>query len=504
VLPSLLVFIVAAVAALVLTPRVRAWARHRGLLDKALTSRKVHTSPVPRLGGLAIGLGATLASLSALLFAPSLREAVWADSRRALSLLAGSLAIAGLGALDDLRGARIRHKLLVQLAAACLVWWGGFRLELLPVPWGEALPLGPLGLPITLLWLVGVTNAVNLLDGLDGLAAGQALIALTAYMVLALAGGQPLLALVAAAAAGASLGFLRYNRHPASIFMGDTGSLLLGFLLAACSVSLVQAAPPGAAMLAPAVAIALPVADALLAFARRLLRGFPVGRGDRGHLHHRVLERVGSHSEAVLVLWGAALVLALASLSLAFASTLSAALTLAALAAAGLVCLRVLGYLPFERRRELLLERRRNLELRADIRQSAERLRFASSPERVWEVVREAGTRVLGASTVGLVLPSGPGMVRYEVGAGRPAPFLSRFSLQGDRPGEAVLELGWDDGRTGLDRDTEVAVELLCDKILGALGRVARRVKLRAAGRPASLRVDPRLRPSGARGTQGA
>jgi UDP-GlcNAc:undecaprenyl-phosphate GlcNAc-1-phosphate transferase len=483
---SALALLLSCALALALTPAVRALALRLGAVDHAVSTRKQHGRTVPRLGGLAIALGAGLSLAAALAAFPALRRALAADGWRALSLLAGSLSVAALGALDDLRGARIRHKLAVQLAAALIAWWGGFRIESVPIPFGAPLDLGALGLPITVLWMVGVTNALNLADGLDGLAAGQALIALLAFLALALARADALVALTAAAAAGGALGFLRHNLHPATIFMGDTGSLLLGFLLATLSVGLAAGATSGAGMLAPALVIALPAADAGIAFLRRLLRGFPVGRGDRGHLHHRVLDRVGSHAEAVRMLWAAALVLALASLSLAFATGPSAALILGALAVTGLLLLRVLGYLPFERRRELLRERRRNLELRAGVRQAAVRLRAATGPEEVWDVIREAGTRVLGARTVRLRLPSGLGTALFTT-PGDPAPFLARFSLLGDRPGDAELELGWDDGRTGLHRDTEVAVELLCDQVLGVLGRVAARPRRRARARPAPI-----------------
>jgi UDP-GlcNAc:undecaprenyl-phosphate GlcNAc-1-phosphate transferase len=467
--PSALAFLVAACLALGLTPPVRALALRVGAIDHALGTRKRHGAPVPRLGGLAIALGAGASLAVAYLAYPPLRQDLATD--RALALMVGTLAILALGVVDDLRGLRASPKLAVQVAAAALAFWAGFRIETLPVPFGEPLALGLASAPLTVLWMVGVTNALNLADGLDGLAAGQAVLALGAYLVMALAGGDGLVALVTAAAAGSALGFLRHNRHPATIFMGDAGSLLLGFLLAVSSVALLGRNPGGTAAIAPAVAVALPVADAALAFLRRLLRGFPVARGDRGHLHHRVLDRLGSHRETVRVLWCAALAVALGSLGVAFAPSVSGALMLAALAVAGLVTLRILGYMPFERRRELLEERRRNLELRAGVREAAERLRTAAGPEEVWDVVREVGLELLGARSVRLWLPSGLGTALFAT-PGDPARFLSRFGLLGDRPGAATLELGWDDGRTALDRDTEVAVELLCDRVAAAIGRV--------------------------------
>jgi len=486
--PSLLLFALACALALASTPVVRALARRIGAIDHGGSSRKLHGRPVPRLGGLAIVFGSIAALLALVPASPQLREALQGDGRRALSLLAGGLLVAGLGVFDDLRGAGARPKLLVQVAAAGLVWWAGFRVEAIPVPFFGVLPLGPLGLPVTLLWIVGVTNAVNLLDGLDGLAAGQAVAALLAFLVLALSGGQTLLAVTAATAAGAALGFLPWNRQPATIFMGDTGSLFLGFLLGTLSLALGQAAPSGAAMVAPVIAIALPVADAILAVCRRLLRGMPVGRGDRGHLHHRVLARMGSHREAVLVLWAIAVVLALASLSLSLATGPSAELTLAALAVAGVVVLRVLGYLSLERTRDVLQERRRNLARRAGVREAAERLRTAASPEQVWEAVREAGVGALGASAVSLWPPPALWTEPFHSGAeARADLFLSRFDLLG-RPGAAALELGWDDGRTSLDRDTEVAIELLCDQLLTALARIGPPTEQRATAKRAAVR----------------
>ncbi|HET9594751.1 MAG TPA: MraY family glycosyltransferase, partial [Anaeromyxobacteraceae bacterium] len=233
-------FVLAAVCALLLTPSAGHLAHALGAIDRPTSGRKAHGRAVPRLGGLAIIAG----FLASLALACPVEEAIDAlGARSALvdlrlaALVASSLLVAAVGIYDDVAGARPRHKLLVQLAAGAVAWSGGVRLESLPIPFGEPLALGALGLPATVLWLAACSNALNLLDGLDGLAAGVATIAGAGLATLALARGDEAMVLAGVALSGASAGFLRWNAHRASIFMGDSGSLFLGFALGACGLS---------------------------------------------------------------------------------------------------------------------------------------------------------------------------------------------------------------------------------------------------------------------------
>ncbi len=469
-------FLSLAIGAL-LTPLARRLAHRLGAVDHALSSRKVHKEPVPRLGGIAI-VGAFYAPLVGLLFTDSsVGRLFFADERKALGLLVGGAVIAMLGVYDDLKGAGAAEKFVVQFAVAGFVYWAGFRIDELASPFGASVELGWLGLPFTMLWITGIVNAINLTDGLDGLAGGVAFVSVLTTFVAAVVHGELLMALTTAALAGAILGFLWYNFNPASIFMGDTGSMFLGFVLATSAIESHHKSETAVAIIVPVVALGLPITDTLLAIVRRALRGSPLFRGDREHIHHRLLALGLSHRRAVLVLYGASVALGLLALAIASASGLETALVLFALALGAGLLLRHLGYMRFERARKPLELRRRNLELRRGVREIGDRLRHAAEVEHVWEWVKAAAP-VLGAACVSLrfVEPrtSGPRISHFAEGFERAGAQLlkTQHSLLGERPDAGVLELGWVDGRKQIDRDTEIAVELLCEHVLHALSRI--------------------------------
>ncbi|HSN90525.1 MAG TPA: MraY family glycosyltransferase [Anaeromyxobacteraceae bacterium] len=464
-------FLAAAATAAVLTPLVRDLAGRRGWLDHALDSRKVHGRPVPRLGGVAIVV-AFYAPLLALLFVDSeVGHRFWADGQRALGLFAGGLAIAALGVYDDLRGAGARVKFTVQFAVAGALYATGFRIDQIANPFGDAIPLGALGLPFTLLWIAGVVNAMNLVDGLDGLAGGVALVAVGSTFAVAALRAEPLMVLFTAALAGAIVGFLYYNFNPASIFMGDTGSMFLGFVLATTAIQTNQKSATAVAILVPIVALGVPIADTVLAVARRAARGAPLFQADRGHIHHRLLAAGLSHRQAVLVLYGASVVFGLFALVLSHANSSEATLFLLGLSALGAMALRRLGFLDLAAAQSVLAARRRNLEMREAMRRAGEALRRASAPEALWEAVREAAP-ALGASAVSLRI----GRLRWAEGLDgtRPELLRARYGLLTGRPTEDHVELGFSDGRATVDRDTEVAAELLCEHLLVAVERLER------------------------------
>src|SRR5690349_20866392 len=213
-------------------------ARRLGAIDHALSSRKIHKTPIPRLGGIAIVAAFFAPVIGLLLVDSGVGRLFYADGLRPFALLAGGAVIALLGIYDDLKGAGAKVKFAVQFAVAAFVYALGYRIDALANPFGAPIALGWLGLPFTMLWIAGVINAINLIDGLDGLAGGVAFVAVAMTFVFGLFQGAPLMMLFTAALAGAILGFLRYNFNPASIFMGDTGSMFLGFVL---STSAIQA-----------------------------------------------------------------------------------------------------------------------------------------------------------------------------------------------------------------------------------------------------------------------
>jgi len=299
---SLTAFSVALLAALILTPLVRDAAHGAGLLDEP-EARKQHRVPLPRLGGVAIAAAFYLGVSAALVVARLIGRRLNIETGHLPAELVGVAMLASVGLLDDLQGMRARAKLAAQVVIALVVYGMGMSIDRLDGPWGT-LELGIWSLPLTVVWVVVVVNAVNLIDGLDGLASGVAFIAISAFFAISLVmrGGDPLLP-VLAAAVGAILGFLRFNLHPASIIMGDTGSMLLGFLLAAAGIGLTQALPVGAPFWIPLVVLGLPLADTGRVIVRRLAAGQAIFSPDRRHVHHRLLARGLSQRGAVLVLW---------------------------------------------------------------------------------------------------------------------------------------------------------------------------------------------------------
>ncbi len=481
-----LAFLAAAVVSAALTPLVRYAATRWSLRHDGVTSRSVHLTPTPRLGGVAIVAAFHLTLLGLRLLDPAIGRAFREEQLLADGLLVGSLVIAALGVYDDVRGANARLKLVVQFGVALAMCQVGYRIDEVTSPWGGSLSLGWLSLPVTVLWIAGVVNAVNLIDGLDGLAGGVALFAVATTFITAGLQGDTLMMVFSAAMAGAALGFLRYNFNPATIFMGDTGSMFLGFVLAVTAIHTHQKSSMAVAIAVPVIALGVPIADTLLAIGRRAVRGAPLFTADRGHIHHRIMARGLSHRQAVLVLYGSAAVLAAAALSLRLVNSTQGFLLLLALAAVAWVGLRSLGFLDLGKTGEVLAGRRRLLAMRAAVGRAATRLRRAQSPLEVWSAVREAAPG-LGASAVGLTVGHAAGGAEqgpWSEGFDESGPELlrARYDLEG--PGDAHLELGWSDGRSGVDRETEVAVERLCDEVATALDRLERRAP-RGGGRQA-------------------
>ena len=293
--------IVALVAALVLTPLVRYLARRQGLLDKP-DYRKVHPIPIPRLGGIAIAAAFYLGLAAAILVtSPGPNRLIEAD--QLVAVLIGVALIVCIGIVDDLFGMRARVKLSAQVSIAIVVALLGLAIEHFDGPWGR-IGLGVWSIPVTVIWFVLVMDAINLIDGLDGLASGVVLIAMGALYLVSVRAGIPLpLAAVLGAGAGAVLGFLPFNLSPASIIMGDTGSILLGFLVAAVGITVTQSGSPAAAPWVPIIVLAVPLLDTAWAVTRRAIARSPIFAPDRKHVHHRLLAAGLSQGNAMLLLW---------------------------------------------------------------------------------------------------------------------------------------------------------------------------------------------------------
>jgi UDP-GlcNAc:undecaprenyl-phosphate GlcNAc-1-phosphate transferase len=298
-------------------------------MDSDNDMRKIHNGSIPRLGGVGIYLAFYLPFLGFLFYQNRISNFLFSDIRQFLGLLFCSTIILALGIYDDIKGANARKKLIVQTIASIILFLFGFEIQKLSNPFGSTIYLGWLSLPITVFWLVGLSNAFNLIDGIDGLASGVAFFATSALLAVALFLDNVLPSLFTAALAGATLGFLRYNFNPARIFMGDSGSLFLGFTIAAISIHGSAKAHAAVAILIPIVALGLPIMDTLLAIARRLYRGLPIPTADRDHIHHKLIKHGFSHRRATLVLYSFCVVLSLFALLLTISSSLIAGIMLA-------------------------------------------------------------------------------------------------------------------------------------------------------------------------------
>lgn len=300
----LIAFLAALLASLAVTPCVRDGAKKLGWVDKPDAVRKLHPAPVPRLGGLAIFL-ALLVSVSVVYLLP-------AEANYPLRInLSRACTIIGLGGLmmliglrDDLKGLSPWQKFAAQMLVALAAWFLGLRILGSWSTNGGIFELGVLSLPITLIWIVGITNAFNLIDGIDGLSAGAALFAMLSMIVVSAAYHQWLTVLLLSSLAGASLGFLRLNFTPASIFLGDSGSLLLGFMLAVLGIESSEKSSTAFAIAVPIVAFGLPVLDTAIAVLRRFLSGKPIFTGDRRHIHHILMGRGLKPRNVVILLYG--------------------------------------------------------------------------------------------------------------------------------------------------------------------------------------------------------
>jgi UDP-GlcNAc:undecaprenyl-phosphate GlcNAc-1-phosphate transferase len=301
----LTLFALAFALALVFTPLVRTVALRFGVVDHG-GGRRVHSGRVPRLGGIALllaaGGGAAAGQLLGIDLAAVLADYGW----HVAPLIAGALIILALGVADDVWDVRPIAKIAVQCLAALVAMRGGYGVEALTNPFtGGYIWLSSLGGVVTLLWIIAITNGFNLIDGLDGLAAGTGLIAAITLFLVALSEARPDTALLAAALAGALAGFLRFNFNPASIFLGDSGSLLLGYLLSVLSIQSLQKGTTAIVLLVPILTLGLPIIEAGVTVVRRgLVAGIAsVFQADREHIHHRLLELGMTQRNAVLLLY---------------------------------------------------------------------------------------------------------------------------------------------------------------------------------------------------------
>lgn len=294
-------FIICFLAAVALTPLVRKLAIRIGATDLP-NARKVHKKIMPRMGGLAIYLAFIIGMLI-----------MWPDSSFTLPLIIGSVIIILTGVLDDMYSLSPRVKMVAHFFAALVIVHSGISVEFINLPFNGILHLYWLSIPLTLLWIMGITNAINLIDGLDGLAVGVSSIVLLTIAGLSLTEGNLFVFTVSAILLGSTLGFLPYNFHPAKIFMGDTGSYFLGYVISVLAllgfknVTLFS-------LVVPIIILAVPISDTLFAIIRRLVNRRPLTAPDKSHLHHCLLRYGFSQSQTVVLIYGMSAMFALAAI----------------------------------------------------------------------------------------------------------------------------------------------------------------------------------------------
>ncbi|MGH4138494.1 glycosyltransferase family 4 protein [Clostridium sp.] len=288
--------IITALISFIITPLVKKFAIRINAIDVPKDERRVHSKPVPVMGGLAIYISFVIGVI--------LYNGLLSDSQ--LGIIIGATVIVMGGIIDDIKDLSPKYKLLIQIMGAVCLLLSGVRISILTNPFREFYPylnIGWINIPVTIIWIVAVTNAFNLIDGLDGLAAGIAFIACVTLMIVSIINGRLEAAFLTAVLSGAILGFIPYNFNPASIFMGDTGSQLLGFLLAAISIEGAIKSATAFVIAVPILAFGLPIYDTIFAMIRRKANGKPIMQADRGHLHHRLLDMGLSQKQAVIIMY---------------------------------------------------------------------------------------------------------------------------------------------------------------------------------------------------------
>jgi len=335
--------IVALVVSLVSTPIAIKIAHKLGAVDLP-NARKVHKEAIPRMGGIAIYLGFIFGAV-----------ALGFIDTKVIYLLIAASVIMGMGLIDDVKGLDPKTKLIIEVVAALILIKGGFYVKFVTNPFdGGVISLGMLCIPVSVLWLVGICNAVNLVDGLDGLSAGISAIAALTISIVCFAQGEIIASSLAAVLAASAFGFLRYNFHPARTFMGDCGSLFLGFMLGALSIMGLSKGATTVSIFIPFVIMGIPIFDTFFAIIRRTFLHKPVFEADKGHLHHRLLALGFSHRQAVLAMYGISLFLGASAVLMAILTTPQAMILLIVVAVLTITGADRIGVLRGSRQEHLL------------------------------------------------------------------------------------------------------------------------------------------------------
>ena len=383
------------VLSFVATREVRDLAIRKGWVSIPEDRRHIHQVPLPRLGGVAVFLAFSISLsvwLGLSLIFPRLLQGL-APATLARMYIPACLIFA-LGIYDDLRGAGPYVKFIVQAIAGAMLFAGGMRVLDVPLIFHHSLPWF-VGLPLTVLWVVAVTNAFNLIDGLDGLAAGSALFSTMVFFVCSLVTHSWLGSLLSVTLAGAILGFLRFNFNPATIFLGDSGSLFIGFMLSALALEGSQKAPTFVAVAIPVVSFGLPILETTLSILRRTISGRPLFTADSDHIHHKLLRMGFSHRQVVIVLYAVSAVFAMLSLFLLWPSGSPLGLVLVVVGTGIWLGVQHLNYVEFGELRRVAqrtIDQRQIVINNLAVRRAVEELRVAGSINQVRSILTAAFT----------------------------------------------------------------------------------------------------------------
>lgn len=331
------------------TPIVCSWANSVGAVDQP-GGRRIHVRITPRLGGIAVMLGFFVPLALFAFVQTGAMEGFLRERHLVFGLVLGSVVVGTVGVVDDIRGVGPWPKLFAQAVAGTIAYSSGYCIKAINLPFFGDIDMGPLALLVTVFWFLAITNAINLIDGLDGLAAGITFFATLTNFAIAKVNGSSVAVLLSAALGGSLLGFLRHNFNPATIFLGDSGSMFLGFCLAATSLAGgMTKSSTAVALLAPIIALGVPLLDTFLTMIRRTLARQSIFAADRGHIHHRLLDLGFTHRRVVVLLYFFSILLALSAIAIAFGRSWNVGLALVAVGAALFALVRIGFHLPSSR-----------------------------------------------------------------------------------------------------------------------------------------------------------
>lgn len=388
----IIAFLLSLLVSLLLTPRLRDWAIKLNWVDE-VGGRKIHTQPIPRVGGIAVLISTVAPLLALFVWNNDISKAFWGDAELIVGLLGGLSVIAVIGILDDLKGVSAVIKLMAQITAASVAYWAGIHINVLGIPFFDVVQVGWLSYPVTIFWFVLAINAINLIDGMDGLAGSVVSLAAVTLFLMCLIEDKAVACLILVSMLGGLGGFLRFNINPASIFLGDTGSMSLGFILSVISVHFTQKSSAVFSLVAAFLILGLPIFDLGMAIVRRSLAGKRIFSADQYHIHHILLRKGYSQNQSVLLLVVGAVAFEGLALAHIYAGDQLDAVVLLAVMAGLAIAVRSLGYdkIIFNQRRNTVLEQVQldGLSSLSNVQNQAQMLEAAQTVDEAMEILEE-------------------------------------------------------------------------------------------------------------------